>query len=171
MSIWKPPLALVDPSVDALIFHCQTWENEVVWHLHISLKDDFLKKNNTTIIHSYFINIEIFIVILITLQYLYILLTLKYLIVISFNATPLQTSPCLGKRQEYLIRSLIFCILLAIYTYNNSQNTLRNRKILQILPINSCAFINIIILIFTISIEYTITGFWYTDGQAILISV
>ena len=121
-----------------------------MWHLRISLKDDLEKNNNATIIRSYFINIKIFIVILITLQYLYILLTLKYLIVISFNATPLQTSPCLGKRQEYLIRSLIFCILLAIYTYNNSQNTLRNRKILQILPINSCAFINTIILIFTI---------------------
>jgi len=48
---------------------------------------------------------------------------------------------------------------LAIYTYNNSQNTLRNRKILQILPINSCAFINTIIFIFTVSIEYTITVF------------
>ena len=74
----------------------------------------------------------------------------SYFIYKLFNATPLQISHCLGRRQEYLIRSLIFCILLAIYTYNNSQNTLRNRKILQILPINSCAFINTIIHIFTI---------------------
>ena len=74
---------------------------------------------------------------------------LQYLVIL-FNATPLQISPFLGRRQEYLIRSLIFCILLAIYTYNNSQNTLRNRKILQILTINSCAFIKKIILIFTI---------------------
>ena len=37
------PLALVDHFMDALIFQFQTWEDKVVWHLPISLKD-YLKK-------------------------------------------------------------------------------------------------------------------------------